>query len=85
MSAYFYITFRSVTYAQRAEGLVRRAGIGCVIQRAPRAMETRGCGYCLRLAKKDVWTVTQLLRENEIPYRKVYYQGENGALEEAAL
>ena len=34
-----YITFRSVTVAQRGERLLRSGGIDCVLQRTPRWME----------------------------------------------
>ena len=39
------ITFRSVTPAQRAEEVLRRAGVECSIQRTPKWMEEKGCGY----------------------------------------
>lgn len=83
--SFYFITFRSVTFAQRAEAAVKRAGITCALQRTPRAMEERGCGYCLRLKESDVWPVVLLLRENEIPFRKIYCQEEDGRLEEMPL
>lgn len=81
----YYITFRSVTFAQRGEAAIRRAGIECTLQRTPRWMEERGCGYCLRLRQKDVGPAALLLRENEIPFRKIYVQQEGGKLEELEL
>ena len=45
----YFITFRSVTYAQRAERLLSRAGFRCRIQRSQRWMAEKGCGYSLRL------------------------------------
>lgn len=81
----FYITFRSVTYAQRAEQVLERAGIRCSIQRTPRWMEERGCGYCIRLWAADPSQAAELLREKKVAYRKVYWQQENGALEELVL
>ena len=84
MSSYF-VTFRSVTFAQRGESTLRRAGIDCTLQRTPKWMEERGCGYCLRLRQKDVTPAVMLLRENEVGFRKVYVQRENGKLEELAL
>lgn len=81
----FFITFRSVTFAQRGEAAVRRAGIDCTLQRTPRWMEERGCGYSLRLRNQDIGPAVLLLRENEIPFRKVYVQQEDGKLEELTL
>lgn len=82
---YDYITFRSVTYAQRGEGALRGAGIDCVLQRTPKWMEERGCGYCLRLRQRDVMPAVALLRENEIAFRKVYAQRDSGRLEEITV
>lgn len=79
------ITFRSVTPAQRAEELLRRSGVGCTIQRTPKWMEEKGCGYSLWLSYQDVLTATTLLRQGGIPFRKVYAQGQNGAPEELRL
>ncbi len=80
-----YITFRSVTFAQRGERILGAGGIGCTLQRTPRWMEEQGCGYCLRLKQKDVTQALQLLRRNGVPLRRVYCQEESGELREMAL
>ena len=41
----FFITFRSLTYAQRGEQTLRSGGIKSRMRRTPRWMEERGCGY----------------------------------------
>ncbi len=79
------ITFRSVTPAQRGEGLLRRAGLDCSIQRVPRWMEEKGCGYSLRVRCEDVMPALELLRASDVPFRKVYLRRENGKMEELAL
>jgi hypothetical protein len=76
------ITFRSVTPAQRGEGLLKRAGLECGLQRTPRWMEEQGCGYSLRLRCRDVLGATELLRSNGIPYRKVYLSQDDGKMVE---
>ena len=81
----YYITFRSVTFAQRGESVLRKAGIHCTLQRTPRWMEERGCGYCLRLRQKEVMPAAMLLRENEVPFRKLYAQREGERLEEIQI
>ena len=77
-----YITFRSVTPAQRGEGLLRRTGVDCSVQRTPRWMEEQGCGYSLRLRHRDLIRAVELLRGNGVAFKKVYLQKENGAFEE---
>ena len=79
------ITFRSVTPAQRGEKALRRAGFACSIQRTPRWMEEKGCGYSLRIWCQDVQPGIEVLRAAQIPYRKVYRWGENGKLEDMSL
>ena len=79
------ITFRSVTPAQRAEGVLRRAGVDCAVQRTPKWMEEQGCGYSLRLDCADVMTAAVLLREAGITYRRAYALSDKGAPEELRL
>ena len=81
----YYITFRSVTFAQRGEEILRRGGISSVLQRTPRWMEEQGCGYCLRLRTDDVQTSAALLRGSRIPFRKIYLQQPEGNVEELAV
>lgn len=80
-----YITFRSVTIAQKGEGILRRAGMVCSLQRTPRWMEEQGCGYSLRLRQVDAPKAVMLLRESSIVYRKIYLHRENGTFEELSL
>ena len=80
-----YITFRSVTLAQRGERLLKSGGIDCALQRTPRWMEERGCGYCLRGRPTDVAESLRRLKEGIIPFSKVYTRRPNGAVEEVSL
>ena len=77
-----YITFRSVTAAQRGERVLLGAGIRCVLRRTPRWMEEQGCGYCLRLSEKRMEEALTLLRENGLNWRRVYHGKPDGTLEE---
>lgn len=79
---FYYITFRSVTYAQKGEALLSAAGIHCSLQRTPRWMEAQGCGYCLRLWTKEPNRALELLEEAGIPRRRIYRQRSDGQLEE---
>lgn len=79
------ITFRSVTPAQRAEEALRRAGVECVLQRTPKWMEEKGCGYSVKLSCQDVMVAAALLRQGGIHFRKVYAMGDNGSPEELRL
>ena len=82
---FYYITFRSVTYAQRGEQVLTEAGIRCSLQRTPRWMETQGCGYALRIWIKEIDEALSLLRRSGIVMRKLYRQKTDGQLEEMPL
>lgn len=76
------ITFRSVTPAQRGEGLLKKAAIVARLQRTPRYMQEKGCGYSLRLRCRDLPDAVALLRQQGIPFQKAYSLAEDGRAEE---
>lgn len=82
---YAYITFRSVTHAQRGEGILSGAGIRCVMQRTPKWMEEQGCGYCLRLQLRHLIKARELLTANGVRFRKLYRVDDRGELAEMEL
>ena len=81
---FYYVTFRSVTFAQRAEQLLQKNGIRSTLLRTPRWMEAQGCGYSLRLWTHDIRTPVDLLRRNQVNFQRVYIQISDGTLEEIA-
>lgn len=80
-----FITFRSVTHAQRGERLLQTEDIRCTLRRTPRWMEAQGCGYSLRLRSEDAERGAEVLRRGGVPMRKVYIQREDGTMEELAV
>ena len=81
----YFVTFRSVTYAQRGESVLRSAGIRCALQRTPRWMEEQGCGYCLVFRAQEAAKGVQLLRQRQVAFRKIYGQLESGEIQEVEL
>ena len=81
----YYITFRSVTYAQRGERVLRERRIRCSLQRTPKWMEEQGCGYSLRLLTGDISGAVEALNRARVPLRRVYVQREDGGLEGMSL
>lgn len=82
---YYFITFRSVTAAQRGEQALNKAGMRANLMRTPKWMEAQGCGYSLRLRAEDVEPAVAILRGKGIPFRRVYIQIAEGTLEELEL
>lgn len=82
---FYFITFRSVTFAQRAEKLLNQQGYRVNLMRTPRWMEEQGCGYALKLWTNDIAAAVRLLREGKVQLRRVYVQLEDGQMEEVNL
>ncbi len=82
---FYFITFRSVTFAQRAEKLLSQRAFRVSLMRTPRWMEEQGCGYALRLWTDRIDSAVALLTEKKIQLRRVYVQLEEGQMEEVAL
>ena len=79
------ITFRSVTFAQKGERTLKKAGLDCILQRTPKGLSQQGCGYCLRLRGKDAMMAVEVLREQQVVYGKIYAITETGKPEERVL
>ncbi len=77
-----FITFPSLTAAQKAESLLRKSGIVCNVQRTPRYMQEQGCGYGLRIESQGLWDGISVLADHDIAYKRVYLQRKNGRMEE---
>lgn len=79
------ITFRSITAAQKGERLMKRADIFCILQRTPKLLSERGCGYCLRVRAEQAVVAVNLLREQKLTYGKVYALEQGGAPRELEI
>lgn len=80
----YCLSFRSVTYAQRAKRILDGAGISCYLHRAPSALASGGCGYCVSL-RNDVEPGVQLLKAAGVPFSRVFRKTAEGVYQEAAL
>ena len=78
----FFLTFRTITQAQRAERIYGRAQISCILRRTPRWMEERGCGYGVEVKCPDLGAALEILRREKIPFRKSYLLHGDGLVEE---
>lgn len=77
-----YVTFRSITYAQRGQTVLQKRGIYGEVVRTPRPMNPRGCGYSVRLRQREVEMALQILDEMHVPYETAYCRSRDGELEE---
>ena len=81
----YYVTFRSVTHGQRGEKVLKNAGVRCHLLRTPKWMESKGCGYSLRIWTDDISRSVGLLRRENVAMQRVYIQTPDGTLEEINL
>ena len=82
---FYYITFRSVTFAQRGEQVLKQGGYHGTLLRTPKWMESQGCGYSIRIWTNDIQGAMALLRKHKVMLRKLYIQQPDGTLEEYPL
>lgn len=82
MKQEWLITFRSVTFAQRAERALRNHRIEARLQRTPKHLTERGCGYCLRLQELHVPMAMEILGREKLSYEKLYALSSDGSVEE---
>ena len=81
---YYLILARSVTFAQRMQRALDRAGIRCRIARAPRDLTELGCAYILRVAAPDLSPALNAIhREGLGPVKIFVYQ--NGGYREVGV
>lgn len=57
---------RSVTYAQRMQSALARAGIGCQIFRAPRELSESGCAYAVQISEDRLTAALNVLRREKL-------------------
>ena len=81
---HYLILARSVTFAQRMQRTLERAGIASRVFRAPRDLTNLGCAYALRIPARDLrGALTILHQEGLDPVSIFLFQ--RGAYREVAL
>lgn len=81
---HYLIIARSVTYAQRMQRALGRAGIRCRIFRAPRELTELGCAYAVELSVPDLTAALQILHRKKLDPVQIFltpkgFYGEAGS------
>jgi len=80
---HYLILARSVTYAQRMQRAISRAGIRCQMFRAPRDLSDSGCAYVIKLEGTDLMNALHAVYRSALgPVQIFLYQ--NGAYREVS-
>ena len=78
---HYLLSFRSLTYAQRAARILERAGITGTVSRVPKAAATRGCAYCVIVAARHKERAMAILAGAGIAPERVLLRRPDGTLE----
>lgn len=79
---YYLIIARSITYAQRIERVLERAGIRSLVFRAPLELtKGEGCAHAVRIAQESMPTARSLLLENGLTLVRVLKSDASGIRE----
>ena len=81
---HYLILARSVTYAQRMQKTLARAGVRCQIFRAPRDLTELGCAYAVRVSTTDLVSVLYMLRRDFLDPLKIF-EFQHGYYQEVRL
>ena len=81
----FYLTCRSLTYAQRASRALTGAGIRNMIVRVSPNMSREGCGYAVRVSVMDLGQAMGVLASAMLPPKRVYRVMAGGGFEEVRV
>ena len=77
------LSYRSLTYAQRASRILERAGLTGTVTRMPKSISEKGCGYALIVRPRDLDRILSLLKNNGLRPERIYDRV-NGELQEAS-
>ena len=80
---HYLLTFRSLTYAQRAARVLERAGVTGTVSRVPKAAATRGCAYCVIVAARHRDRAEGILASAGLNPERVILRHGDGTLEVA--
>ena len=82
---YVLIIARSITYAQRMNGLLERSGITAPYYRAPAGLTDRGCSYAVRVGTEYFPAAVRILRAGGLAPMRMFYSAGDGAYREVTI
>lgn len=80
----YWISFRSLTAAQRSARALERKGFTAVVARLPQGVSTKGCGYAL-IVRNRIEEALRILDDQQISSGSVFEKTERGEFREVKL
>ncbi len=82
---YYLIICRSLTYAQRTQAALERAGITAYIQRSPKAIDGEGCSHSVKVAERNLSAALVVLARAGLSPKRVFIIAGDGSYKEVLL
>ena len=79
----YLLTYRSLTYAQRAGRVLERAGVTGWLMKVPRDASARGCAYCVAVPARYRDRAVAVLAGAHLAPERVLLRREDGSWEAA--
>lgn len=73
MKQYNYMTFKSVSYAMKAEAALKKYDIQYKIIPVPRSISS-SCGLCVRFYGDDIDRLRSIIANNSLIYENIYME-----------
>ncbi len=75
---YYYLRFRSATYARHASKILNGQNISSYVIRLPQNLAETGCGYAVKIKTENLEPALRALQSGQIEVLKIYEKyGEN--------
>lgn len=82
---YYLIVCRSLTYAQRTEEVLARAGIAAHIRRSPKVIDNEGCSHSVKVSERNLAPALVALARAGLSPKRVFIVGGDGGYKEVLL
>lgn len=82
---YYLIICRSLTYAQKTEAALERAGITAHIMRSPRTISGTGCSHAVKVSERRLADALTVLKRVDMAPERVYIMSADGSYKEVSL
>jgi len=82
---YYLIVCRSLTYAQRTQAALERAGIPAHILRSPRVIDSEGCSHSVKVSERNLTAALVVLARSGLSPKRVFIMASDGSYKEVLL
>ena len=79
---YYLILCRSLTYAQKTERVLTRAGITARVMRAPKSIDSEGCSHGVKVAERHLSAALTILARAGLSPKRVFAFYGDGSYQE---